>query len=134
MVDLTQAPVSPPSTKVAEAVPLGKPLATTVVPPQSPVLRLDFEGCISEATPAARSFLGFQGDAHMPECFFSLVHGNNLYRTMRDVANMVCYGKARAQWMIRMRTGDRRYRWVSVTALNRLNGEEGAILIWLRPA
>lgn len=70
----------------------------------------------------------------MPDCFFSLVHGNNLYQTMRDVADMVCYGKARATWMLRLKTGERGYQWVHATVINRLQRDEGTIVVWLRPA
>ena len=64
--------------------------------------------------------------------FFHLVHPGNPYPVMRDVADMVCYGKEKASWMVRLRTGRGAWQWFKVQAHNLLDGPEAAILLHLR--
>lgn len=68
------------------------------------------------ASPSALRLLSYRSKSSMSPCFFSHVHGKNLYQVMRDVADMVCYGKPRASWLLRLRTGDGRWRWFKVLA------------------
>ena len=46
------------------------------------------------------------------------MHEKDLYRVMRDVAEMVCHGKKQAWWQLRMRTGRGRWRWFKMLAHN----------------
>jgi PAS domain-containing protein len=95
------------------------------------VIRLDREGTIQSVTPAARNVLEYAPDAHFDECFFSHVHKRNLRRVMHDLADMVCRGKRRAQWLVRLRTGNNRWRWYRVAVQNRL-GDHGHVRLRLR--
>ncbi|GEM_PF-430843 len=102
------------------------------VSPHVPALLLGVDGVIQHTTPAARHMLEYKSDQPIEPCFFSHVHGRNLYQVMRDVADMVCYGKASASWLLRLRTGQGRWRWYKASVKNQLNLGEGTILINLR--
>jgi PAS domain-containing protein len=95
-------------------------------------LQLSADGSITEMTPAARHMLEYKSDQPVEPCFFSHVHGRNLYQVMRDVADMVCYGKTSATWLARLRTGQGRWRWYKATVENGLNSGEGTIAVSLR--
>ncbi len=97
-----------------------------------PILILNPEGNISEMSPAARLLLEYKAEQEVEPCFFSHVHGRNLYQIMRDVADMVCYGKAAANWLLRLRTGRGRWRWYKATVKNRLSMSDGNIVVTLR--
>lgn len=99
---------------------------------QQPVVVLDEEGSIVDISASALRLLEFRRRNGMAPCFFSHVHGKNLYQVMRDVADMVCYGKHSASWLLRLRTGTGRWRWYRVTARNRLSGSEKRIELTLR--
>lgn len=98
--------------------------------PNRAVLVVDGEGNIRQITPAARRLLEYGNAEPVPPCFFSHVHGRNMYQVMRDVADMVCYGKPKANWLIRLRTGRGRWQWYRATVTNGLN-EDSAIHIQL---
>ena len=95
-------------------------------------LILDAEGNICEMSAPARHLLEYRSEQDADACFFSHVHGRNLYQVMRDVADMVCYGKAAASWLLRMRTGRGRWRWFKASVKNRLNTPDGTIIVSLR--
>lgn len=97
-----------------------------------PLITLDSEGSIQHLTPAARRLLEYKPDQAPEPCFFSHIHGKNLYRVMRDVADMVCRGKSQAMWLARLRTGQGRWRWYKVTATSRLASPEETITLHLR--
>ncbi len=101
--------------------------------PTRPLVVLDREGTIQSLTPAARSVLEYASDAHVDTCFFSHVHARNMRRVMHDLADMVCRGKQRVQWLLRLRTGNERWRWYRAFVRNRLGQAEDAILVRLRP-
>lgn len=102
------------------------------VSPHTPALLLGADGTVQHITPAARHLLEYKADQQIESCFFSHVHGRNLYQVMRDVADMVCYGKASASWLLRLRTGQGRWRWYKASVKNQLNLGEGTILVNLR--
>jgi len=54
-------------------------------------------------------------------------------RVMQDLANMVSRGKQRAQWLLRLRTGNERWRWYRVAVENNLGRQDDHIRIRLRP-
>lgn len=97
--------------------------------PHIPALVLNAEGTILHITPAARRLLDYRHDEELLPCFFSHVHGRNMYQVMRDVADMVCYGKPRASWLLRMRTGRGRWQWVRASVTNHLGGEIPSVQI-----
>lgn len=101
------------------------------VNPHAPALVLDAEGTIQFMTRGARHLLEYQTDQQIENSFFSHVHGKNLYQVMRDVADMVCHGKRRAAWLVRLRTGKGRWRWYKAQAHNQLDQTTGAIAISL---
>jgi PAS domain S-box-containing protein len=98
---------------------------------EKPKIVLDEEGTIQEVSPAARRLLGYTASAKISPCFFSCVHGKNLYQVMRDVADMVCYGKPSAAWLLRLRSGDGRWRWFKVHAQAQVSGDERTIHLTL---
>ena len=100
--------------------------------PHTPVMVVSADGTIQDMTAAARQMLEYKADQPMESCFFSHVHGRNLYQVMRDVADMVCYGKSSASWLMRLRTGQGRWRWYKATVKNRLNVGDGTIVVNLR--
>lgn len=100
--------------------------------PHIPAIVLDAEGSIQTLTPPARHMLEYRADQTVESCFFSHVHGRNLYQVMRDVADMVCYGKSSASWLIRLRTGQGRWRWYKAVVKNQLTTGEGTIVVNLR--
>lgn len=101
--------------------------------PHAPLLALDREGTIQDLNEPARRALEYSFDESINPCFFSHVHGRNLRRVMRDLAYMVSHRKQRAQWLLRLRTGNGRWRWYRVSARNHLDRPDGAIRVRLRP-
>lgn len=97
-----------------------------------PVLTLDREGNIQTVTSAARTMLEYSADESIDSCFFAHVHQRNMHRVMRDLAHMVSHGKQRAQWLLRLRTGNHRWRWYRAAVQNDLGRQEDHILIRLR--
>lgn len=97
----------------------------------SPVVRLNAEGSIQELSVSAKRLLEYAPGEAVEPCFFTHVHSKNLYQVMRDVADMVMFGKKRASWLVRMRTGRRRWQWYKASVLNGLAVPGGAIVIEL---
>lgn len=98
---------------------------------KSPTLVLDARGTIQVLTPAARRLLDYQPGQPIKPSFFSHVHAKDLYRVLRDVAEMTFHGKQGASWRLRLRTGDGGWHWFSATVDNQLNQPEEALLICL---
>lgn len=94
---------------------------------------LDKSGTIQDLNEPGRRALEYSADASVNSCFFSHVHGRNLRRVMRDLALMVSHRKQRARWLLRLRTGNGRWRWYRLAARNHLDENDGAIRIRLRP-
>lgn len=90
---------------------------------------MDAEGTIRHVTPAARRLLQYGPDEQVMPCFFSHVHGHNMYQVMRDVADMVCYGKPKADWLLRLRTGRNRWQWFRAKVVNQLDYDEPCIKV-----
>jgi PAS domain-containing protein len=101
--------------------------------PPLPILTLDREGTILTLTRAARRALEYSDDASIDDYFFSHVHKRNVRRVMHDLANMVSRGKQRAKWLLRLRTGNGRWRWYRAAVQNKLGRQDGHIRIRLRP-
>jgi PAS domain-containing protein len=96
------------------------------------LLVLDEEGNIRQLTPALRRALEYDADDPIQPSFFSHVHPKNLYRVMRDTAEMVACGKHGASWLLRLKTGRNRWRWFSATVRNKLSEPAASIVIVLR--
>jgi PAS domain-containing protein len=90
---------------------------------------LDAEGTIRYITPAARRLLQYGPEEPLMPCFFSHIHGQNIYQVMRDIADMVCYGKPRAGWFLRIRTGRGGWQWFRTTVTNQLNCDVPSIKV-----
>lgn len=101
--------------------------------PHVPVLTLDRKGNIQTLTRAARQVLEYGAETHLDECFFSHVHKHNMRRVMQDLADMVSRGKQRTQWLLRLQTGNDRWRWYRASVHNNLGQQEDHIHIRLRP-
>jgi hypothetical protein len=100
---------------------------------ETPRIVLEEDGSILEVTPSALRLLDYRSQAAMSPSFFSHVHGKNLYQVMRDVADMVCYGKPKASWLLRLRTGgEGRWRWFKVNATCSTDEPERTIELTLR--
>jgi len=102
-------------------------------PPHVPVLTLDREGTIQHSNKPAHRVLEYSSDESINPCFFSHVHGRNLRRVMQDLAHMVSHRKQRARWLLRLRTGNGRWRWYRAIARNELDRADAAIQVHLRP-
>lgn len=100
---------------------------------QVPMLSLDQEGTIQHVTEAARRVLEYSSGTSLDSCFFTHVHGDNLRRVMRDLAHMVCHSMKYSQWLLRMRTGNSRWRWYRAKVRNHLEGPNGFIQVRLHP-
>lgn len=98
---------------------------------QGPVLALNGEGTLLYASSAARTLLEYRPDQTIEPCFFAHVHGRNHYQVMRDVADMVCYGRQSATWLLRLRTGQGQWRWYKAHVRNELGHDRNAIVIHL---
>lgn len=98
-----------------------------------PLLTLDREGTITSLTEGARRILEYRSEDALDPCFFSHIHANNQHRVMRDLAAMVSRGKQRARWLLRLRTGQKRWRWYRAVAKNDLGPEGIGIRVRLRP-
>lgn len=98
-----------------------------------PLLVLDSNGTIQHLNEPAHRTLEYPTDASVNSCFFSHVHGHNLRRVMRDLALMVDHRKQRARWLLRLRTGNGRWRWYRLSARNHLDQKDDGIRIRLRP-
>ncbi len=96
-----------------------------------PTILLSGDGTIQHMTPSARRLLEYSSEKSPPSCFFSHVHARNMYQVMRDVADMVCYGKPKANWLLRLRTGRGRWQWVRAVVTNELNDPMRAIRVVL---
>jgi PAS domain-containing protein len=97
-------------------------------------MALDRDGTICDTTRAVRQLLEYGTDTDLDGSFFAHVHTKHRARIMHDLADLVCRGKQRAQWLLRMRTGHGRWRWYRASAHNRLTDKgDDCILIHLRP-
>ncbi len=120
------------STSVVSRTGFGRASKTKDLP-HIPLLVLDSSGTIKHLNEPAHRTLEYSADAPVNSCFFSHVHGHNLRRVMRDLALMVSHRKQRARWLLRLRTGNGRWRWYRLFARNHLDQENGGIRIRLRP-
>ena len=111
--------------------PTRKRFQKSSVAPHLPVLFLDRHGTIESLTDGARRLLEYSSDAALDPCFFSHVHRSNQHRVMRDLADMVCRGKQRAQWLLRLRTGKKRWRWYRASVEH--DPSNDTIRVQLRP-
>jgi hypothetical protein len=123
----SETPVLEP---VASPFTLDRKRFQEALPPHVPTMVVNSEGLVEFITAAGRHLLEYRPDQSMEPCFFSMVHAKNLYQVMRDVADMVCHGKPKATWLVRLRTGQGRWRWYNAAVRNDLRNS--AILITLR--
>ncbi|WP_259040798.1 PAS domain-containing protein [Salinibacter ruber] len=101
--------------------------------PHTPMLYLDRSGTIQRANESARRALEYGINDTLEPCFFSHVHGRNLHRVMRDLAHMVSHRTQRTRWLLRLRTGNGRWRWYRAMARNHLDRANARIRVQLRP-
>ena len=83
-------------------------------------------------TPRARQLLEYKPDQPVEPYFLSHIHGRNLRQVMRDLADMVKYGKSKASWLVQMRTGKGRWRWYKALAKRKQQHGDPVILVRLR--
>lgn len=98
-----------------------------------PLIALNREGMICSMTRAAQHLLEYSSEADIDACFFAHVHKRNMHRVMRELADMVARGKKQAKWLLRLRTGNDRWRWYHVSVQNHLGDETERIYARLRP-
>ncbi|MEZ4695127.1 MAG: PAS domain-containing protein [Rhodothermales bacterium] len=97
--------------------------------PSLAMIELTPDGSVRQLSPAARNLLEYSAADDVSESFFSMIHGRQLYQVMRDVADMVCHGKTRATWLVRMRTARGRWKWFKADVYNRLDQAAHALEI-----
>ena len=117
--------------KASKKNPLGRKRFQPAGDAQDAVVILDAGGAIQDLTPAARRLLGYHPEQPFKPSFFSHVHTKDLYRVMRDVAEMAFHGRRQADWKLRLRTGVGRWHWFSATVGNQLDDPERGIRIYL---
>lgn len=101
---------------------------------QNPALAtivLGADGGVKSVSNSARHLLEFGPREPIGISFFSMIHGRQLYQVMRDVADMVCHGKNRATWLVRLRTDKGRWKWFKADVFNRLEQADGSLDIVL---
>lgn len=99
------------------------------VPEDASALFFDVKGIVRRMSPAARRLLAYEDDEPFDICFYSLIDEKNLYTVLRDVAEMACYGKKEARWLLRLRTADDSWRWVKARAENRFGDADGVLVV-----
>ena len=104
-----------------------------MTPSHVPTLIVDQEGSVLHLTPRARQLLEYKPDQPVEPYFLSHIHGRNLRQVMRDLADMIKYGKSKASWLVQMRTGQGRWRWYKASAKReQQQGDDPLILVKLR--
>lgn len=99
-----------------------------------PVLVLNREGFIECLTTAARQLMEYRPGQRIQLPFLSHVHRRNMYRIMRDLEEMILHGRRKASWLLRLKTGQERWRWYKAMAERRPQGSsENAITVLLKP-
>jgi len=99
----------------------------------TPLLELGRDGTIRSTTRAANQLLEYPSDASLGDSFFAHVHPQHRRRVMRDLADMVSRGKQQTEWLLRLRTGNKRWRWYRASTHNHLADDTARILVHLRP-
>ena len=97
-----------------------------------PLIFLDGRGHVQHVTLPVSRMLGYQNPDDMDSFFFAWVHGKNLRQIARDIASMERGRKRQAFWLTRLRSADGRWVWYKISADNRLDAEEEAIVLRLR--
>ncbi len=92
---------------------------------------LGADGTVQSLSAPARQILEYGKDQLVEHSFFSMIHGRQLYQVMRDVADMVCHGKNRATWLVRLRTKKGRWKWFKADVFNRLDQTSSSLDIIL---
>ena len=102
---------------------------------RQPVLLLDKNGIIRDASPAACHMLRCEAEEVVQDDFFEMVDDPNLRRVMWDMAEMACRGRTVANWTLRLKTGNGPKRPVRIQAQNRLHrAEHAGVELHLHPA
>jgi PAS domain-containing protein len=102
------------------------------VPPYVPMLLLSEDGTIQDLTEGARRLLKYPPDASIEPLFFSHVHGQNLRRVMQDLAQMASRRKQRTRWLLRLQTGNGRWRWYRARAMRVSGSSDHSVRVLLR--
>ncbi len=99
--------------------------------PNVPLIIVGADGSIQYLSPTARRMLDYRQDQAVESSFFSLIDGKHLYQVMRDVADMVCHGKSRANWLLRLRAHSGRWKWFKADVFNQAGRDEGLVNVVL---
>ena len=96
--------------------------------PYVPAVAINQKGLIECLTVAARKLLEYKPDQHIERPFLSHIHRRNMYRIVRDLEEMMLYGRERASWLLRLRTGRARWRWYKAEAERRSQPSEASAI------
>lgn len=99
--------------------------------PLTPFLALDAKATLQHISPTARRALEYASDQSIDASLFSHIHSANLHRVMQDIAHMVRYHQQTASWLLRLKTGNGRYRWYRAKAHNCLRAPAEWIFVVL---
>lgn len=102
------------------------------VPPHVPLLLLNEKGIIQDFTDGARRLLKYSPEASIDRNFFSHVHGQNMRHVMRDLRQLASRRKQRARWLVRLWTGNDRWRWYRAVAQPDPGPSDAAVRVLLR--
>ena len=100
--------------------------------PSFPTAVLAADGNVLHLSPAAKRLLGYSQSEPVEVSFFSLIHRNQLFQVMRDVADMVCHGKSSATWLLRLRSVQGRWQWFKADAHYRPDEPHAPLTVILR--
>lgn len=91
---------------------------TQEIPPHVPRIELNQNGDIEHMNAGALRVLEYSTHESFKACFFSHVHRRNLWRVMRDLADLIQRKLQCTRWLLRLRTGKGRYCWFRARAEN----------------
>ena len=97
----------------------------------APVIIIGFDGSIKDVSHSALNLMDFRMAESIEKNFFQLIHKNQLYPVMRDVADIICRGKTSASWLIRIRTSNGTWKWFKAE-VQKSNACEACICVLLR--
>lgn len=107
-------------------------LRPSELPPHIPLLLLSKDGTIQDLTEGARRLLRHPPDASIDPLFFAHIHGQNLRRVMQDLARMAARRQQQARWLLRLRTGNGRWRWYQTRAMRVSGSPDNSVRVLLR--
>lgn len=103
----------------------------TITDSGAPIIIIGFDGSIKQVSGNALGMMGYTSAVAPDTSFFSLIHKNQLYTVMRDVADIICRGKQSAKWLLRLKSSNGTWKWFN-TEVRKSHACDECIYIMLR--